>query len=116
MSAFIRKDNLESAAKLGVMDCVSCGSCSWVCPSHIPLVHYFNYAKGMLNDQDRERRKNERVKSLVESRIIRIEKAAEAKKAALAAKKTAAAATPSPAATETPPAPPAPTAEEKVNA
>jgi electron transport complex protein RnfC len=109
MSSFIRKDNLEIAAKLGVMDCVSCGSCSWVCPSHIPLVHYFNYAKGMLNDQDRERRKNDRVKTLVEARTIRIEKAAEAKKAALAAKKTA-------AATESIPAAPAPTAEEKVNA
>ena len=107
MSSFIRKDNLEFAAKLGVMDCVSCGSCSWVCPSHIPLVHYFNYAKGMLNDQDRERRKNERVKSLVEARTIRIEKAAEAKKAALAAKKPAAAAAPAASAQ---------TAEEKVNA
>ena len=94
MSAFIRKDNLENAAKLGVMDCISCGSCSWVCPSHIPLVHYFNYAKGMLNDQERERRKNDRVKTLVEARLIRIEKVAEARKAALAAKKPAAAATP----------------------
>jgi electron transport complex protein RnfC len=107
MAAFIRKDNLEVAAKLGVTDCVSCGSCSWICPSHIPLVHYFNYAKGALNDEDRERRKNERVKTLVESRAIRIEKAAEAKKAALAAKKPAAAAAPST---------PAATAEEKVNA
>src|SRR5574340_285471 len=68
MAAFIRKDNLEGAAKLGVMDCFSCGSCSWVCPSHIPLVHYFNYAKGMLNDLDRELRKNEHVKALVEAR------------------------------------------------
>jgi electron transport complex protein RnfC len=111
MAAFIRKDNLEGAAKLGVMDCVSCGSCSWVCPSHIPLVHYFNYAKGMLNDQDRERRKNDRVKTLVEARTIRIEKVAEAKKAALAAKKPAAAAAPAaPAST------PSATAEEKTNA
>ena len=91
MSSFIRKDNLEFAAKLGVMDCISCGSCSWVCPSHIPLVHYFNYAKGMLNDQDRDHRKNDRVKTLVEARIIRIEKVAEAKKVAMAAKKPAAA-------------------------
>ena len=109
MASLIRKDNLEVAAKLGVMDCVSCGSCSWVCPSHIPLVHYFNYAKGTLNDQDRDRRKNDRVKTLVEARTIRIEKTAEAKKAALAAKKPAA------APTETPPAT-APSAEEKVNA
>jgi electron transport complex protein RnfC len=87
MAAFVRKDNLEGAAKLGVMDCFSCGSCSWICPSHIPLVHYFNYAKGMLNDLERERRKNERVKTLVETRTIRLEKAAEAKRAALAARK-----------------------------
>ncbi|MBI3903366.1 MAG: electron transport complex subunit RsxC [Nitrosomonadales bacterium] len=107
MSSFIRKDNLEVAAKLGVMDCISCGSCSWVCPSHIPLVHYFNYAKGMLNAQTRDQRKNERIKTLVEARTIRIEKAAEAKKAALAAKKPAAAAAP---------AAPATTTEEKANA
>ncbi|MBI5659186.1 MAG: electron transport complex subunit RsxC [Nitrosomonadales bacterium] len=89
MSAFIRKDNLEGAAKLGVMDCFSCGSCSYVCPSHVPLVHYFNYAKGALNDLERERSKNERIKTLAEVRIIRIEKATEAKRAALAARKPA---------------------------
>jgi electron transport complex protein RnfC len=113
MSSFIRKDKLEDAAKLGVMDCISCGSCSWVCPSHIPLVHYFNYAKGMLNAQARDQRKNERVKTLVEARIIRIEKVAEAKKAALAAKKPAATApaAPAPAA-----APAATNTEEKANA
>jgi electron transport complex protein RnfC len=86
MAAFIRKDNLEASAKLGVMDCFSCGSCSYVCPSHIPLVHYFNYAKGVLNDLERENRKNERIKTLAEVRTIRIEKAAEVKRAALAAK------------------------------
>lgn len=89
MAAYIRKDNLEGAAKMGVMDCFSCGSCSYVCPSHIPLVHYFNYAKGMIREQESERRKNDRVKTLAEVRTIRIEKAAEAKKASLAARKPA---------------------------
>lgn len=89
MAAFIRKDKLEGAAKLGVMDCFSCGSCSYVCPSHIPLVHYFNYAKGVLNDLERERQKNERIKTLAEVRTIRIEKAVEAKRATLAARKPA---------------------------
>jgi electron transport complex protein RnfC len=28
-----------------LMDCFECGSCSFVCPSHIPLVHQFRYAK-----------------------------------------------------------------------
>ncbi|MBS4097442.1 MAG: electron transport complex subunit RsxC [Sulfuricella sp.] len=91
MAAFIRKDHLDDAAKLGVQDCFSCGSCSWVCPSHIPLVQYFNYAKGMLSSQAREERKNDRVKTLAEARTVRLEKAAEARKAMLAAKKAQAA-------------------------
>ena len=111
MAAFIRKDNLEVAAKLGVMDCFSCGSCSWVCPSHIPLVHYFNYAKGALRDLENERRKSERIKTLAEVRTIRIEKAAEAKRAALAARKPAPDAAPSGNAGEA-----KATTEEKVNA
>ena len=92
MAAFIRKDNFEVAAKLGVMDCVSCGSCSWVCPSHIPLVHYFNYAKGMINAQGREQRKNDQTRILSEAHTLRVEKAAADKAAALAAKKAQAAA------------------------
>jgi electron transport complex protein RnfC len=90
MAAYIRKDNLDGATKLGVMDCISCGSCSWVCPSHIPLVHYFNYAKGELNAKAREQRKNDRIKTLVEARSIRIEKAAEARRIMLAKKAAAA--------------------------
>lgn len=85
MAAYIRKDNLEAAAKTGVMDCVSCGSCSYICPSHIPLVHYFNYAKGAINAADREKRKQDTTKALVEAHTIRVEKALAAKKAAAAA-------------------------------
>lgn len=81
LAAHIRHDDLEGALKLGVMDCVSCGSCSWVCPSHIPLVHYFNYAKGALNDMAREKRKNEQTKTLAEARNARLAKAAAARPA-----------------------------------
>jgi electron transport complex protein RnfC len=31
-----------------LMDCFECGSCSYVCPSHIPLVQYFRLAKKMV--------------------------------------------------------------------
>jgi len=92
LAAHIRHDDLEGAAKLGVMDCVSCGSCSWVCPAHIPLVHYFNYAKGALNAQERDRRKTERTKTLVEAHNARLERAAAQRAAALARKPKAAAA------------------------
>ena len=85
MAAFIRKDDLDAAARIGVMDCVSCGSCSYVCPSHIPLVHYFNYAKGSLNAQDRDRRKQSRIKEQAQVHTERIEKQAQAKREAAAA-------------------------------
>ena len=31
-----------------LMDCFECGACSYVCPSHIPLVQYFRLAKKMV--------------------------------------------------------------------
>ena len=31
-----------------LMDCFECGACSYVCPSHIPLVQYFRLSKKMI--------------------------------------------------------------------
>lgn len=40
------KEEFESmAAEHNLMDCFECGSCSFVCPSHIPLVQQFRAAK-----------------------------------------------------------------------
>jgi Na+-translocating ferredoxin:NAD+ oxidoreductase subunit C len=50
------------------------------------LVHYFNYAKGALNAQDREHRKSERTKALAEAHAARLEKAAAQRAATLARK------------------------------
>ncbi|MFQ5510993.1 MAG: electron transport complex subunit RsxC [Candidatus Krumholzibacteriia bacterium] len=36
---------------LNIMDCMECGSCSYVCPSNIPLVQRFRVAKGMLREE-----------------------------------------------------------------
>ena len=36
MASRARAGDLEGAADFGLMDCISCGSCSYVCPSHIP--------------------------------------------------------------------------------
>lgn len=91
MAAYIRKDDLDAAARSGVMDCLSCGSCAFACPSHIPLVQYFNYAKGRINAQARDRQKQDRIKRLVEAKQARLDKVAAAKKAAVAAKKAEAA-------------------------
>lgn len=90
MAAFIRKDKLDAAARIFVGDCIGCGSCSWVCPSHIPLVQYFNYANGVLGEQARQRRKNERVKTLSEAHAERVELMEKARREARAGKTAAA--------------------------
>jgi electron transport complex protein RnfC len=36
------------AGEFNLMDCFECGSCSFVCPAHIPLVQEFRFAKAAL--------------------------------------------------------------------
>ncbi len=38
----------QMAEEFNLMDCFECGACSYVCPSHIPLVQYFRLAKKMV--------------------------------------------------------------------
>jgi electron transport complex protein RnfC len=38
----------QMAEDYHLMDCFECGACSYVCPSHIPLVQYFRLAKKMV--------------------------------------------------------------------
>ncbi len=38
----------KMADEFHLMDCFECGSCSYVCPSHIPLVQYFRMSKKMV--------------------------------------------------------------------
>jgi len=38
-------EHQRMADEFHLMDCFECGSCSFVCPSHIPLVHRFRVAK-----------------------------------------------------------------------
>jgi electron transport complex protein RnfC len=77
MAARIRTSDLSGAVVLGLKDCIACGSCSYVCPAHIPLVHYFNYAKGDLAAQERAKLKQEATRKLMDmrnERIARIER------------------------------------------
>jgi len=108
MAAHIRAGDSNGAVALGLKDCIACGCCSFVCPSHIPLVHYFNFAKGELMEQERVKLKQEATKKLADARnerIARIEReraeAAAKRKAAREAKERAAKEAAAKAATET---------------
>ncbi len=39
---------MKMADEFSLMDCFECGACSYVCPSHIPLVQHFRLAKKMV--------------------------------------------------------------------
>lgn len=82
-----RTNDFDGAVKFGLMDCISCGSCAYVCPSHIPLVQYFNFAKGTLTEKQRSQHKQEEIKRLVEARNIRMEEQKKAKREMMAKRK-----------------------------
>jgi electron transport complex protein RnfC len=84
MAARIRGEELDGAVAIGLLDCIACGSCAWVCPAHIPLVQYFNYAKGKLTADQRAKHKQEETKRLVAIRAERMEKVRLAKEAQMA--------------------------------
>lgn len=86
MAKFARADDFDSASDYGLRDCILCGSCSYVCPSHIPLVNYFEYARGELKQRKLSAQKLSYTQQLTAARNERMEKEAELKRAAKAAK------------------------------
>ncbi|WP_018415187.1 electron transport complex subunit RsxC [Teredinibacter turnerae] len=85
MAARSRADDFEGADDYGLRDCILCGSCAYVCPSHIPLVQYFQYAKG---EQDAKRTAAKKMDYTVELSLAK-QARIEAEKAAKAAEKAA---------------------------
>ena len=45
LADFAKLKNWEGTEEYNVADCIECGCCAYVCPSRIPLVHYFKLAK-----------------------------------------------------------------------
>ncbi|PVV07922.1 MAG: electron transport complex subunit RsxC [gamma proteobacterium symbiont of Ctena orbiculata] len=87
MAANIRAGGLDNSVRLGLLDCIACGSCSYACPSHIPLVNYFNFAKGELAARQRSQHKQGETKRLAEARSERMEAIKRAKRKAMLKRK-----------------------------
>ena len=88
MAKRANKGDFDGAVSYGLMDCIACGSCAFVCPSHIPLVQYFNFAKGSLAEKQQADKKASETRRLSELRNARIE-AEKMKKAEEAARRKA---------------------------
>ncbi len=87
MAAHVRSGDLDGAVGQGLMDCIGCGSCAYVCPAHIPLVQFFNHAKGELAARGRAMQKQIETKRLAEARTARLEAQKRAKREAMARRK-----------------------------
>ena len=48
------KQNWEAVEENHVLDCIECGSCSYVCPAKIPLVQYIRQGKEIVSSRRRE--------------------------------------------------------------
>lgn len=48
MNALVRNNKIEELGKYHIMDCMECGSCSFVCPSKRHLVQSFKLGKARL--------------------------------------------------------------------
>lgn len=49
LTRLIEYNKLDEAYALGILDCIECGSCAYVCPSKIRHIHHFKYGKLEVN-------------------------------------------------------------------
>ena len=84
MSKRARRDDLDGALAFGLIDCISCGSCAYACPSRIPLVQYFDYARGALEIRQRAEQKAKETRRLLDQRQARLAREERAKAEAAA--------------------------------
>jgi ferredoxin len=55
LNVAIKADDMDQAEAIGLLDCIECGTCSFVCPSHIQLVQRFRVGKQLLRAKSRRR-------------------------------------------------------------
>jgi len=48
LAQYAMSKRYAEAEKMGVMNCVECGTCSYNCPGNVQIVQYIRVAKGAL--------------------------------------------------------------------
>ena len=87
---FAQGKEIEKLEQHKLFDCIECGACSWVGPSHIPLVQYYRASKADILEQRREHAKSEQARQRFEARQVRLAQEEEEREAKRAARKAAA--------------------------
>jgi electron transport complex protein RnfC len=83
-------DNEAKLRDFGLMDCIECGCCDVVCPSHIPLTADFRVAKGRIRELADEKARAARARQRYEARNDRLQQEQKERDAELAQQKVAA--------------------------
>jgi electron transport complex protein RnfC len=65
---YAMQGRMEEAEAFGVMSCVGCGTCSYNCPGHMPIVQYIRVAKGAINARQAETRVRAEVQNETEEK------------------------------------------------
>ncbi len=56
IGAYVRHNRFDDAHTFHALDCIECGSCAFVCPSHINLVHLIRFGKQQIIKQQRQKK------------------------------------------------------------
>jgi electron transport complex protein RnfC len=55
LAKFVEYEKWAEAEEWGVLDCVECGCCQYICPSKIPLVHWLRLGKNKISRTKRKK-------------------------------------------------------------
>ena len=55
LAKFVQFEKWPDAEKGGILDCVECGCCQYICPSRIPLVHWMRLGKNIISRAKRKK-------------------------------------------------------------
>jgi electron transport complex protein RnfC len=87
---FAKAGDFGRAQEYHLFDCIECGCCGYVCPSHIPLVDFYRYAKSEIWAHEKDKRASDLARERHEFRLFRQEREKAEKAEKLAAKAQAA--------------------------
>ena len=59
----LKSGNVDKAKRFGLMDCIECGCCAFVCPAHIKIVQRVRLGKNIVRQKMMEQRQKEALKA-----------------------------------------------------
>ena len=80
---YARAKEFDKARDHHLFSCIECGCCSYVCPSHIPLVQYYRYAKNEIWAREKEKQQAELARQRHRVRMERLEREKQEREAKL---------------------------------